>query len=154
LLTEDYILRMINQAVAALLKAAGLKKRGKYEEACQAIDQALTGLTGMDAGLVKQLDDRSLLTALTTPLGLDTARLAAVARLFKAEGEVLEAQKRLAESTMDYLRALSFSLEAALHGETDPALAADIDELVRRLQGTPLPLETQGLLQDYEQESQ
>lgn len=46
-ITEDYILRMISLATAALLRAIGLRKGGQYEQAEQAIDQALEQLLGL-----------------------------------------------------------------------------------------------------------
>ena len=39
--SEDYILRMIRMATAALAQIIGLKKAGQYQQALQAIDQAL-----------------------------------------------------------------------------------------------------------------
>ena len=44
MLTEDYIMRMINMAIAALLQAIGLRKAGEYNQALQTIDQALEAI--------------------------------------------------------------------------------------------------------------
>jgi hypothetical protein len=85
--SEDYILRMINQAVAFLLKIAGLKKAGDYAEAQQAIDQALELLLGLRADIIKRLDDVSILKALTQQGKLDIHRLALIADLFKEDGD-------------------------------------------------------------------
>ncbi|MBN2388792.1 MAG: hypothetical protein JXB85_17385 [Anaerolineales bacterium] len=150
--SEDYILRMINRLVAVLARVLGLKQAGKYDEARQLIDQSLSELTGLDAGLLKTLDDQGLYALLTTGEGLDTARLAAVAALFQAEGEVLFTAGRAAEAVESFLRALHYDLEATLRGESDPQLAARIDALLDLLKNTPLPPETLALLQAYEEE--
>ena len=57
MLTEDYLMRMINQAIAALLKVAGLKKAGRNQEALEVIEQAFEQLLGLPASLVEQMDE-------------------------------------------------------------------------------------------------
>jgi hypothetical protein len=61
MLTEDYIMRMINQVLAVFLQALGLKKAGQYSEALQVFDQAVESLLGLRASLAKQLEDPSCL---------------------------------------------------------------------------------------------
>lgn len=141
MLTEDYLMRMINQAVAVLLKLAGLKKDGKYPEAQQAIDQALELLFNMRADIIKRLDDESLLQALTVQDRLDVARLGIVADLFKEEGDILAAQGQLPESRKSYLRALTCHLETGFHEPSVPSgeLAKKIEPLVQALGLQDLP---------------
>ncbi len=88
MLTEDYIMRMINQALSVLLVALGLKKSGKYEEALQSFDQAKEILTGMDPHIVDQLDDSALLDVLTFHNRLDLERLQLLANIYSEESEV------------------------------------------------------------------
>jgi hypothetical protein len=119
MLTEDHVLRLINQAIAALLKALGLKKTGEYEDALQAIDLGLETLLGIRADLARRLDDDTLLDALSYEDGSrDPARLAVAADLFKESGEILAAQGRREEGLWDYSRALHFFLEAVFSAET------------------------------------
>ena len=135
--SEDYLMRMIAQAVAALLRLAGLKKDGLYTDALQVVDQALELLTGLQPDLVRRLDDASLYKALS-PLGtLDVDRLALVADVFAQEGEILAAQGRPAEARESHVRALTYYLEADFFAETPPpgpnrlkveALAAQIGD--------------------------
>jgi hypothetical protein len=87
--TDDYILRMINQAVAVLAKVMGLHKEGKNQEALVAIDQALEGLIGFDAYLIKQLDDNGLQDMLTFQGEVDTDRMVVVGDLFRVRGDTL-----------------------------------------------------------------
>ena len=90
--TEDYLMRIISQAVAALMSAIGLKKAGKYSEALQALDQAYEQLSGLPAAVFKQLDDTNLLAALTVQGQLDIGRLAVLADIFREEADVLDSR--------------------------------------------------------------
>jgi tetratricopeptide (TPR) repeat protein len=144
MLTEDYIMRMINLALAVLVKVASFKQAGRYEEAIQHIDQALEILFGMRADLVRRLDDNSLLDAMTVQETLDTDRLLVVAELFKEEGDILLRQDRKGESTLSYQRALNFYLEVVLSNDPEnlPELEDKIEQLLLQLNGYDLPSET------------
>lgn len=139
--TEDYVLRMINLAVAAMLKILRLKDAGDYPGALQSIDQALEQLLGLKADLVRQLDDDSLLRFLTREDSLDIDRLSLVADLFKEEGDILALQGRIPASRESYLRSLNLHLEVGFGESTlTPAdLAAKVDALVARLELQALP---------------
>ncbi len=141
MLSEDYIMRMIGQATAVLLKIIGLKKNGDYPEAQQAIDQALEKLIGLKAEIIKQLDNESILNTLTQEGILDLARLALLADLFKEDGDILAAQGRFSESRDSYLRSLVFQLETGFDEATQPSgdLTQKIDELVLNLGDQNLP---------------
>jgi hypothetical protein len=54
--TEDYLMRIINLAIATLMISIGLKKAGKYSEARQVIQQAIEQLTTLPANIVDQMD--------------------------------------------------------------------------------------------------
>lgn len=130
MLTEDYLIRMINLAIAALLRLIGLKKDGDLGEAQQLIDLTLEQLLGLNANVAKNLDDERLYFLLTRGGQLDLQRLEIVAELFGHEGDILAAQNRPAESRAAYARALKYLLEvffnsappdqAALRGKIDP----------------------------------
>jgi tetratricopeptide (TPR) repeat protein len=149
--SEDYVMRMISQALAVFARVAGLKKAGRHEEALQALDQALEILMGLDARVVKQMDDDGLLDALTAGDHLDADRLAVLADVFREEGEVLAAQNRPAESRADFLRALNFFIVAAwnLDPADPPAVDPRIEALYRKLAGGPLPEDALLQLEDY-----
>jgi hypothetical protein len=149
--TEDYLMRMINQALGALLSAIGLKKRGRYGEARQSIDQAVEWLTSMPAGLVDQMDDEGILAILTVQERLDAARLAVLADLYWEQGEIQMQLDQAAPGSSSCARALRFALEAALAGG-GPLLPESIDKLETRrrtLNEADLPIETQLALLDY-----
>ena len=54
MLTEDYLIRRINQAIALLLHALGLRKNGQLEAALTDVDIALELLLGMRSVLLKR----------------------------------------------------------------------------------------------------
>jgi len=135
MLTEDYILRQISQLVAVLAKVAGLKKAGKYQQAFQIIDQTINELTGLDADIVKQFDDRSLISFLTNANGIDVGKLFALADLFKAEGDIFAAQDRKLESQQSYQNALNlfYELSTCSPANLEAEVSLRIDELQTNL---------------------
>ena len=126
-------MRMINQAIAALLKIMGLRQAGQYEQAQQEIDQTLEGLLGLKADLIRQLDDEALLRAVTLNEQVDVRRLEIISDLFREQGEVYVAQGKMAESRESFRRALFGYLETGLaseSGQMDPELNQKIASLV------------------------
>lgn len=144
MLQEDYIIRMIRLAVAALASVLGLKTAGSYQQAQDLIAVTLTQLTGMDGRLLNSLDDGSLLAVLSNRQGLDYDRVLIVADLLKEDGEIYTALKLANDARPCYLRALSLYLEAALGPLEYPPdeLGARIDGMLAALGEAPLPLET------------
>ncbi len=154
MLTEDYLIRMINLAIAALLRIIGLKKEGDYQEALLLIDVTLEQLLGLRSSMVKNLDDNRLYFLLTRNDTLDMQRLAIVADLFHEEGEILAALGRAHESQADYARALRFDLEVLFNkGAGDPVdLLRKIDDLVQKLDLQALGADTLWPLAGYYEE--
>lgn len=143
MLTEDYIMRMISVAVAALVRLVGLRAAGKHQEAIQLIDQSLEGLVGLRADLIRRLDDQALLASLTIQDVLDVDRVLVIADLYFEEGEILTAQSQPERAYWSYLRALNFYLEAVLNspGQVDTPRLEKIDAALQRLSGQALPQE-------------
>jgi tetratricopeptide (TPR) repeat protein len=151
MLTEDYIMRMINQTLAVFLQALGFKKAGQFSEALQVFDQALESLLGLRASLAKQIEDHQLLTMLTFNGKLDVDRLLVLADIYREEGEVLTLQGQPKQSQFAAQRSLRLYLEAALTSEANPPL-----ELVQKIEAQRsmllapgLPVETRLALLDY-----
>jgi tetratricopeptide (TPR) repeat protein len=117
MLSEDYIIRMIQLAVAALLRIAGLRKSGHYQDALNLIDLTMEQLVGLRASRIKGLEDERLYFLLTRNERLDTQRLGVIADLFHQEGEIYAAQQRLEESQASYARALKYLLEVFFQEE-------------------------------------
>ena len=149
--TEDYLMRIINQALAALMTAIGLRKAGKYSEALQAIQQAIEQLTTLPANLIDQMDDGIILSMLSAQGQLDTGRLAILADLCQEEGEILFKLEQPAQSFISFARALRFTLEVVL--TDDDNLSSEnigkVEGLIQRLKGRAFPVDTQLALSDY-----
>jgi len=136
MLFEDHFMRMITQAIAALLKIVGLKQAGQFEQAQVEIDQTLEGLLGLKADLIKRLDDEALLRAVTLNEQVDMQRLEIISDLIREQGEVYAAQGKMAESRESFRRALFGYIETGLASESgtmDPKLNQKIASLVSGL---------------------
>ena len=151
MLTDDYIIRMINQAIAVLLTITRLKAVGQYQEAQQYIDQSLEQLIGLRVNLIKGLDDRNVLNTLTINGVLDTDRIIIVADLYNEEGDILAAQNKMNESYRSYHRALYFYLMCALNGgpQKQPNPDKKIEKLAGLMRNVNYPIETEILLSEY-----
>ena len=151
MLTEDYIMRMINQALAVLMIALGFKRTGHYNKALDAFDQAVESLLGLNTHLANQLDDNLLLNMLTFQEKIDVDRLLVLAEIYHEEAEVYLLQGRLEGNQFAAQRSLRLYLEAALASEADPNLdLIQKIELLRLKHASPaLPVETRLALLDY-----
>jgi hypothetical protein len=149
--TEDYLLRIINQAIAALMTVIGLRKAGKYSEASQMIEQAIQQITGLPASLIDQMDDASVLSMLTTNGQLDIGRLAVLGDLYVEEGANLTKLEQTTPGIIANTRALRFLLEVVLADESSlsPQSMVKIESLVQEIRQNPLPVDTQLALSDY-----
>lgn len=132
--SEDYIMRMIRLASAAMAQIIGLKKGGQYKQALEAIDQALEEVLGLKAGLIRAMDDESLLSALTQQDRLDTDRLLILADLFFEEADIFAVQGKSAASQASALRALNFYLDVVL--DWGPERVSEKFEKIEQLVGT------------------
>ena len=151
MLTEDYIMRMINQVLALFLQALGLKKAGQFSEALQVFDQAVESLLGLRASLANQLEDRNLLAMLTFQDKLDVDRLLVLADIYREEGEVHALQGQPGQSQFAAQRSLRLYLEAALATGANQSLelVQKIEAQRSRLSAPDLPVETRLALLDY-----
>jgi hypothetical protein len=149
--TEDYLMRIINQATAALMIALGLRKAGKYSEAQQAIQQAIEQLITLPANLVDQMDDGAILGMLAAQGQLDLGRLAILADIYQEQGEILIKQDQPRQGGTAFARSLRFILEVVL-ADDDNLTAENIGKvtnLTQRMEGSSLLVETQLAMTDY-----
>lgn len=153
MLTEDYLIRRINQVIALLLHAVGLRKDGQMAAALTDIDIALELMLGMRSVLLKEMDDSSLLQLLTVRGRVDIERLTLVAGLYQEEAAIFELEGRLADSLRDRLRALNFWLVIAL--DERGGLSADqmmqVEQLRAQIPPERLPVDILAALLDYTQ---
>ncbi len=151
MLSEDYIMRLISQAMTVFLTALGLKKKGKYKEALETFDQAVESLLGLRARLVYELDDQILLERLTVNGQLDVERLQLLADIFREEAELFELQGQTDTSAFYTRRSLRLYLEASLAGEAGLTgeIIYQIEAQRNKLKAASLPIETRLAMQDY-----
>lgn len=151
--TEDYLLRIINQALAALMTAIGFRKSGKYSQAWEVIQQAIEQVTGLPAHMVDQLDDTSILALFSVNTQSDLGRLVVLADLFQEQAELFQVLGQPAQGSLAYERSLRFLLEAVLADDSSltPENIGKISALCQKLTGQELPLETRLSLHDYYQ---
>ncbi len=152
--SEDYILRMIRMATAAMVQILRLKKGGQYPQAIQAIDQTLEEVLGLKADLIRAMEDESVLLSLTQHEQLDTDRLLILADLFYEEGDILAKQGKPAASHASSLRALNFYLDVVLDWGADRISEkfGKIEDLVGQLDEQTLPPQTCFALYFYYQQ--
>jgi hypothetical protein len=149
--TEDYLMRIINQALAVLMIAIGLRKAGKYSEALQGIQQSIEQLMGLPASLIDQMDDASVLSMLMTGGQMDIGRLVLLGDLYQEEGANFFKLDQPSPGIFAYARALRFILEGVLTDENSlsPESMQKVNALVQRLDQEPLAIDTQLALSDY-----
>lgn len=147
--TDDYVLRIVRQATAVFARIIGLKSAERYEEALQVINQTLVQILGLDAEMIRLLDDESLYTLLMENEVLDLEKLGLIADLFKEEGDIRKLQNQIVESINCYIRSLNYYLVIGLNSETSlPGKLSDkVDELLQKLDSSAF--EGQTLLNLY-----
>jgi len=151
MLTDDYIIRMINQAIDVLIRVINLKASGEYQQAQQLIEQSLEQLIGLRIDLLQSLDDQNILGTLSINGIPDANRILLVADLFKEEGDVLASQNMVTSSIRSYQRALYFYL--IYENSTNPTdatiLKGNIEFLANALEYINCQIETELMLSDY-----
>ena len=142
--SDDYVLRIIRQATAVFARIIGLKSAEQYQEALQVIDQTLEQIFGLDAEMIRLLDDESLYTLLTKNEVLDLEKLGFVADLYKEEGDIRKLQNQIDESNNCYIRSLNYYLIIGINSEISSPikLSQKIDELLQKLDTYPFEEQT------------
>ncbi len=133
MLSDDYLLRIIQQAAIVFSRILGLKKSGDYADALIEIDQNLEQLLGLDGKLIRLLDEDSLYRNLSANEQTNLARLGFIADLFREEGEILKLQGKIPESNSAFIRSLTFYLQ--MDANKDPShpmeLCRKVEEIIQ-----------------------
>ena len=147
---EDFVRRMVEQAVTAVTTILGLTRLARYPEALSEVDGALQRLLGLRLSLVAGLPASELVAMLRWGEKPDVGKLVVLAELLQAEGDIYAAQKRMGETQARYLKALELLLEVAF--ESDHNLAAVqpwVAALQQRLDTAGMPAELAEWLAHY-----
>ena len=145
MLTEDYLIRMINLALAALARLAGLKGEGQYERAKQEAEKMLEEAFGLRFELLQTLSDRSFIDLALEKSAHSAAFLLVAGQLFQEQAESAEALGLPSEASLSRLHALALYLEAALNEEdlqTAARAREKVDALLPSLKGLQVPVDT------------
>ena len=152
MIRRDYILRMIEEFVAALTRISSLKQGQQWNEAARNIEAEFKRLIG-DGSQVERLSETELLARLMQdgPTHLLRDRTLMLVTLLKEAGDVAGAENRLQAGRQCYLKALYLLLDTLARGEVFecPEFVPKIEMLVTVLQPTPLPGRTQALLMHH-----
>jgi hypothetical protein len=150
MLSEDYLMRYIRIATAALARLIGLKAAGLDQDALFLLDRTLEQILGLRIDLIRSLDTRNLFKLLADQERLDPAYLAILGDLFAGEADVLGRLDRPIDSQSAALNSLALFLEAELSGPpAEGSLADKIEALLTWVKPDDIPDETWFALFSY-----
>jgi hypothetical protein len=121
---DDYIVRTIQQAAAALARILGLNDAERHAEALQQVDSALQQFVGLNLGLVSGLSAPDLIEFARVGEALDVGKLVVLGELLYAQGEIHRALDQTTDAWGCYVRALEVLLEVAETGDHNLAAVA------------------------------
>jgi hypothetical protein len=154
MLTEDYLMRYIRIAVAALAQMVGLKAAGLDQDALFLLDRTLEQIMGLRIDLIRSLSTRDLLKLLSDQDRMDIGFLAALGDLFAGEADLLSRLGRLIDSLTCSLDALALYLEVELGGPLpEGSLREKIEALVAGIEPEQIPDEVWFTLFSYDQQA-
>ncbi len=132
-LTDDYLIRIISQAIAAITRILGLKSTGQYLDAFQEVNLTLESLLGIPWELIQNFTDDNLVEALMRGSNLDVDRAWLTAQLFHLEGDLFQERENL-KAQLSYQRGLLLYLEVVLsQGNKEYSQPVEEIETVRKL---------------------
>ena len=143
MLSDDYLLRMIQQGSIVLSRIIGLKKTGDFQEALQEIDQSLEQVLGINKEIIRNMDDESIYKILTKDEQIDINRLGIIADLYKEEADIVGDQGQ-PECHNYYLRSLNYYLLKYSNEEPSQQIETmnKINSIVEIIGSKELPSET------------
>src|ERR1700722_11266936 len=108
MIRRDYLLRQIEEFVAAMAKVAGLAKQEQWQQAATVTSEQFKALAGANADELVQLSDTDLLARLVEgePTHVVENKIFMLATLFKAQGDILAGEGKQEESSLYYLKGL------------------------------------------------
>jgi hypothetical protein len=155
MITQDYIMRMIEQLVYALSRILFNKQKGNYREAFNDIDNALKKMLGLDYYLINSLSGKDIISLLD--LSKDnfsfSIKCIVIAKLLKENGEIKDLNNNTnIDSRFDYQKSLILYLEGILRNNNEEYSFSeyypDIKELSEKLKNE-IPEETRLLLSKF-----
>ncbi len=141
MLTEDYLMRYLRIATAALAEMFGLRAAGLDQDALFLLDRTLEQLLGLRIDLIRSMASRDLFNLLAEQDRLDPALLATAGDLFGGEGDLLNRLDRPIDALACSIHSLSLYLEAWFQGAREEDMEQKIEVAITGLQDQTLPEE-------------
>src|SRR2546423_7809101 len=138
MIRRDYLIKLVQELSAVLLRIVSLKNRREFAAALHEIDCALERYLGLPAREAVPQNLDHVLDLCSREGGPISDSLKLLADIFYEQGDVLRLQKSDAYARA-HLLALGLYLEAVRTGFVSLDLLQRIDELVQQLGDTSLP---------------
>lgn len=155
MIRRDYILRMVEEFIQALLRIRGLKNDQRLEDAFVLTEEEFKRVTGFDSESVLRLSETELLAKLiqSEPLHAVREKMLFLTTLLRETGDILTAQGRIEDGRACYLKGLHLLLDSLMRGEVGelPEFVPKVDDFVAALE--ELPVQTNALLMEHYERS-
>ncbi len=142
MIERDYIMRMIQMLVQALLRILSFKEKKDYPKALNEIQNASKSLIGVELDVIRRLSDVQMIDLLTLVKDFGSLKCYLAGILLKEDAEIFELQGKSAESIDARKKSLSLLTEAAL-GKGVPLTsehASAADAVAEKLDRAALPV--------------
>ncbi len=142
MIERDYIMRMIQMLVQALLRILSFKEKKDYPKALNEIQNASKTLIGVELDVIRRLSDVQIIDLLTLVKDFGSLKCYLAGMLLKEEAEIFEFQGKTAESVDARTKSLSLLTEAALEkgAPLDSEHASAVDVAAEKLDHAGLPV--------------
>lgn len=111
MIRKDYIMRLMEQLAEVIAGVLLNKRKGQYDQAVAALDDAVLRFTGIESGLAESFDIEGLLVLLRHENEIDTGRGMILAELLREKAEVIELSQGFEPATNLYAKSLRLYLE-------------------------------------------
>jgi hypothetical protein len=142
MIERDYIMRMIQMLVQALIRIFSFKEKKDYPQALNEIQNASKTLIGVELDVIRRLSDVQIIDLLTLVKDFGSLKCYLAGMLLKEEAEILELQGKRDESVDARTKSLSLLTEAAIEKgaplNSEHASAADV--IAAKLNHADLPV--------------
>jgi hypothetical protein len=154
MLSEDYLMRYIRIATAALAQMLGMKAAGLDQDALFLLDRTLEQILGLRIDLIRSLPTNDLFKLLADQERLDPGLLATLGDLFAGESDLLGRLGRPVDSLNGALNALALYLEAELSGPpAEGSLTEKVEALLTWVEPEQIPDETWFALFNFDEQA-
>ncbi len=142
MIERDYIMRMIQMLVQALVRIVFFKNKKDYPEALNEIQRVSKTLIGVELDVIRRLSDVQIIELLTLVKDFGGPKCYLAGTLLKEEAEILELQGKAVESIDARVKSLSLLTEAAIEKGTplDSDHASAVDVVAGKLKSDELPV--------------